>query len=176
MTDKLNLIKQQMNKTLEKESDTFNKNHNKFQNLKSSLAKKNEVDYNESNGLLNSNGNNENNDDEYSKYKVSDKQINYMDDIAKYRKDKYSQFYSQTLIVQKITNDINQLTHQQDKKIEQIGDHLEPVLINSKETFKKLLETSNNDKKFKSNNCCIIAIILLAIFLSMMVLINFQRK
>ena len=64
-----------------------------------------------------------------------------MEDISNYRKNKYEHFYSQTLIVQKITNDINQLTHQQDKKIEQIGDNIEPVLINAKDTFKKLLET-----------------------------------
>jgi t-SNARE complex subunit (syntaxin) len=79
-------------------------------------------------------------------------------------------------MVQKITDEINLLTHQQDKKIEKIDDNVEPVLLNAKETFKKLLETSNEDKNFKTNNCCIILIIIFAVFFMILVLIQLNKE
>jgi len=170
MKDKLFLIKQQMNKTIDKEVENFHKNLTTFQNIKTSLSKTNEKEFTETNELIN-----DKNDEDLQKFKVSDKQIKYMEDISNYRKNKYEHFYTQTLMVQKITNDINQLTHHQDKKIEQIGDNIVPILTNSKETFKKLLETSNNDQKFKSNNCWIIAIIVFGLFFLLLITINFNR-
>jgi hypothetical protein len=175
MKDKLNLLKQQINRTVEKEVYNFNKNLSNFQTIKSSLAKKSETEYNEYNEMNERNELLNTNDEEFQKFKVSDKQIKYMEDISNYRKDKFENIYSQTLMVQKITNDISKLTHQQDKKIEKIGDDIVPVLINAKETYKKLLETSIRDQKFKSNNCCIIAIIVFAIFFLLLIFINLNR-
>jgi t-SNARE complex subunit (syntaxin) len=168
--DKLNLIKGQMCKTLDKEIENFNKNAANFNTVKTNLSRKTEVDYNEGNSLLA-----DNQDEDSQKYKVSDGQIKYYDDISKYRKGQIENIYSKVLMVQKITDEINLLTHQQDKKIEKIDDNVEPVLLNAKETFKKLLETSNEDKNFKTNNCCIILIIIFAVFFMILVLIQLNR-
>lgn len=171
LKDKVNLIKGQMCKTLDKEIENFNKNAALLLNLKNNLTKKTEYDYNEGNSLLS-----DSNADDSGKYKVSNNQIKYFDDISKYRKGQIENIYSKVLMVQKITDEINSLTHQQDKKIEKIDDNVEPVLINAKGAFKKLLEASAEDKKFKNNNCCIIFMIILAILFLLMVLLNMNRS
>lgn len=170
MKDKLTLIKQQINKTLDKEIESYNKNTTNFQTIKANLTKKGEMD-NESNEYLND----PTQDEECQKFKVSNKDIKYMEDISSYRKTKFEQFYSDTLKIKKITDDINYLTHEQDKKIMSIDDNIEPVLINAKDTFKKLLQTSNESKAFKNNNCCIMALIIFAIFFLLMISINLGR-
>jgi hypothetical protein len=160
-----------MCKTLDKEIENFNKNASTYNQVKTNLSKKTEVDYNEGNSLL-SNAQEE----DAQKYKVSDGQIKYYDDISKYRKGQIENIYSKVLMVQKITDEINLLTHQQDKKIEKIDDNIEPVLLNAKETFKKLLETSAEDKNFKTNNCCIILIVIFAVFFMILILIHMSKE
>ncbi len=161
-----------MCKTIDKEIENFNKNASTLLNLKSSLSKKTDIDYSEDNNLLVDRSE----DQSDSKYKVGNTQIKYYDDISKYRKGQIENIYSKVLMVQKITDEINLLTHQQDKKIEKIDDNIEPVLLNAKGTFKKLLEASNEEKNFKNNNCCIIFIIILAVFFLVLVLININRE
>ncbi len=169
LKDKLTLIKGQMCKTLDKEIENFNKNAAMLINLKNNLTKKQEYDYNEGNSLLSDC----NADD--TRYKVCNNQIKYFDDISKYRKGQIENIYSKVLMVQKITDEINSLTHQQDKKLEKIDDNIEPVMMNAKGTFKALLEAQAEDKKFKNNNCCIILMIILAVLFLLMVIINMNR-
>jgi len=160
-----------MCKTLDKEIENFNKNTSNFQLIKTNLMKNSaESEFTENNNLLSDRA-----EDDSQKFKVSDKQIKYYEDIANYRKEKTKTIYSEVLLVNKISNDINLLTHQQDKKIEQIDDNIEPVLLNAKDTFKQLLQASENDKKFKNNNCCIIFIIVMAVLFLFLVLINMNR-
>ncbi len=165
----MTLAKGLMCKTVDKEVESFNQNASNFHTLKLNMVKKIDSDFCEANNSL------DNEEEETLKYKVSEKQIKHHEHIAKQRKEQYESLYSKCLMVQKITNDINFLTHSQDKKIEKIDDNVEPVLLNAKDTFKKLLETSTEEKNFKNNNCCLLLIVILSVFLLLLIFLNYNR-
>lgn len=157
-----------MSRSLEKEIANFNKIHSNFNVMKINIAHKNESEYNESNGLLKNN----NDDEDNQMYKVNDKKIKYMEDISKYRKEKLQNFYEQGLYIKKITDDILHITKDQDKKFETIDDNVENVVHNAKETYKTLLTTSKEEKSFKDNKCWIMLFVIVAFFFLILVVLN----
>jgi hypothetical protein len=114
------------------------------------------------------------NNEEYlsnqQQYKVSQGQIRYMNDIAEYRNKKSQHIYQETLYLKKIGEDINKLTHSQDKKLDNINNDIVSTLQNTKETERSLLNIAKEEKAFKDNKFCIMSLILGALVLIMMVL------
>jgi hypothetical protein len=169
MKDKLNLIKNQITKTFNREFENFQKNFSNFKSIRMSMIKKTEIEEDaDSDRLLNEIG-------DQKRFKVDDGQIKYLHDVSEFRKNKMENIYTKTLYVKKITDDINHITKKQEVQIEKIADNVEPVVYNAKDTFVSLLQASAEDKNFKSNNCFITMIISFGLFFLLLVMINWNR-
>ncbi len=170
MKDKLNLIRQQITKTFQREFEIFQKNGSNFKSIKSTLIKKTEIeDDSDNDRLLNDTTRDQ------QRFKVDEGQIKYLHNVAEFRKNKMENIYTNTLYVKKITDDINQITKKQERQIEKIADNVEPIVHNAKDTFVSLLQASTEDKNFKVNNCYITMIISLGLFFFLLILINWTR-
>lgn len=161
-----------MTKSLEKEIDNFNKNCSSFHAIKMNQTKKTEIDFNENSNLL---GGNNDDLEMNQQFKVSEKKIKYMEEIADYRNQKFRHINEQVHYIQKLSVDINEITKDQHKKIERIDDNVESVLHNAKETFKTLLTTSKAEKDFKENKCCIVLLISIALLFLFLLMIHMNR-
>jgi hypothetical protein len=95
-----------------------------------------------------------------------------MDEIVKSQSQKYSKIYKDVLLIDQITKDINTLTVNQENKMDSIITHIEPVVDNSKDIYRTLIETSEEDKKFKTNNCIIIMLIAFSLFFLLIILMH----
>ena len=129
-----------------------------------------EIDFGESNNLIDNV-----NFDEEQQFKVSKSNIKYLNDIAEMRNGKIKSIYEQTLHAKKLTNDIQELTKMQDEKIGSIHNNIEDVVYNSKETYKNLLKTSDDEKAAKDNKCWLIALGIVGITFLIIILIHMGR-
>jgi hypothetical protein len=179
-----------MLKNLEKESFNIESMKNRFNSFKNSIdinksnIRKNNNDYNKYNynndnsSLLNDNDYNENEYNDYNdsqEFKVSDKQIKNLSDVADYRNKKFKHIYEQTKIVENISKDINSLTRVHSQKLESLEDNIITIKDDSEESYKTVLKVSKEDRNFKQNKCWILFLVLILIVLFLLIFFNMNK-
>lgn len=174
--DKLTLFKQHMIQRFNKESDEFKRISNRFETFKNELkaqqaAQKAEPGE-ESGRLIASQDDDQ---EQEQQYKVSNSKIQHMADMAAYKNEKTQQIYQNTLYLQKISKDINEITVRADTKVESLIDNIDKTKHNSEETIKTLINIYKDQKDFLDNKCCIGFLISLALLALLVVISNMYR-
>ena len=80
-----------------------------------------------------------------------------------------------SLQAKKLTEDIHELTKMANTKVDQFGNDIEDVVQSSKETYKTLLKTAEDEKTSKDNRCCIMFLLVIAVVFLVLILMNMQR-
>lgn len=168
--EKLIILKQNMLKSVEKETITLENIQNKFNNFKNFQGKNYDMDINDNHNLLSNN-----NDIEHNEYKVCTSQIKNLEDVADYRNKKFKNIYDQTKLVENITKDLNILTKSHLEKLETIDDSIVKVKDNSQQSYKIVINASEEDNKFKDNKCRIMILLIFTILLVIVIFKNFNK-
>jgi hypothetical protein len=168
-----------MLKNLEKELFNIESIKNKFNSFKNNInndinnRNKGKINNNYDNSsLLNDNDYDYDNEYDYNyshEFKVSDKQIKNLSDVADYRNKKLKHIYEQTKIVENISKDINNLTRIHSQKLESLDDNIIIVKDNSEKSYKTVLKVSKEDTNFKQNKCWILLFVLILILLFLLI-------
>ena len=109
--------------------------------------------------------NHDDTDNNESDYMIPKQQILNLNHLVTNKSEQIDHIYKKTLLVTQIANEINQITHAQEDKINDIENNVVEVKENSKETLNNLIKSAKEDQKLKINHCYLI------LFLSLIILI-----
>jgi hypothetical protein len=148
--------------------ETYKELNNKYTHLRNSYKKVDSIDFDDDRPLKQSTEAAE----EEQLYKVGSIR---MGEIAEYRNHKYVAIQQDAVLLNKITNDIWQLTTSQQTTIEKIHDHVGDVVFNVKDTMNILTKTALQERNLKDNKCCVVLLISLSLFFLIIIMLNMNR-
>jgi t-SNARE complex subunit (syntaxin) len=85
---------------------------------------------------------------------------------------KIDSIYHKTLLVNQLSSEVNEITLQQEHKLNDIEDNIIDLQKTTKDTLNTVIKEQEHQHNNKNNNCCIAFFILL--FIVFIILLTFQ--
>jgi len=169
--DKLKILKASVISAIAKEQKRYSNITIKLSSIRSMFSSSNST-IDES--LDDSYDNDKDNTTGESSFKMNEKDIKNLSDMALYKKERLEGLREQGKYISKITKDIKDITKFQTKTLENLESNVKDTAQNAEETVKQLVTSSKTETELINSRCYIICLISFALFFLILLNINIR--
>ena len=158
-------------KILSQTKSTFKGLNSKVKIISDELSSRQNIIIDDNNTSYDNPNPNENEIEENT-YLIPKQQILNLNHLMNDNDKKIDSIYHKTLLVNQLSSEVNEITLQQEHKLNDIEDNIIDLQKTTKDTLNTVIKEQEHQHNNKNNNCCIAFFILL--FIVFIILITFQ--